>query len=90
MGGKYVKLTENDLRTIVSQSVEKVIKEACSQGWTVDASEVDDAYNLAAEHFGNEELNAQIVRCLGDEVLAKCLAYVFRVNDFREWRSRFD
>lgn len=43
---------------------------------------------VAVEHMGKETIDAAIVRCLGDEQLAQCLAYVFRMYDFREWSNR--
>jgi hypothetical protein len=66
------------------------INEAESGGWIVDASEAEEAYNMAAAEFGNEELNQAIVRCLGNESLAQCLAYIFRQYDFKQWQSRYD
>jgi len=66
------------------------VNEAESGGWIVDSSEAEEAYNMAAAEFGNEELNAAIVRCLGNEALAQCLAYIFRQYDFRQWQSRYD
>lgn len=75
------RLDEDKLRRVVRQ----VINEAIDGGWEVDESEVDDAYNLFAQELGNEEANAAIVGCMGDEELAKCLAFLFRQYDFRQW-----
>ena len=86
---EQIKLTESDLRDIVKESENRILKEAESGGWVVDSSEAEEAYNMAAEEFGNEELNAAIVRCMSDEVLAQCLAYIFRQYDFRKWQSKF-
>jgi len=85
---KVIKLTEDNLRKIVKESVNRILKEAEDGGWVVDSSEAEEAYNMAAAEFGNEELNAAIVRCLGNEALAQCLAYIFRQYDFREWSNR--
>jgi hypothetical protein len=90
MNKKIIRLTESDLHRIVKESAKRIIKEVESGGWVVDASEAEEAYNMAAEEFGNEELNAAIVRCLGDEALAQCLAYIFRQYDFRKWQSRYE
>ena len=57
-------------------------------GWVVENSEVDDAYELACEYYGEEAINADIVKCLSVDQLAACLAYIFRMNDFREWQER--
>lgn len=86
---EQIKLTESDLRDIVKESVNKILKEAESGGWVVDSSEAEEAYNMAAYEFGNEELNAAIVRCMSDEALAQCLAYVFRQYNFTQWKSKY-
>lgn len=57
-------------------------------GWVVENGEVDDAYELACEYYGEEAINADIVKCLSVNQLAACLAYIFRMNDFREWQER--
>jgi hypothetical protein len=86
---KTMRLTEKDLHNIVKESVNRIIKEAENGGWVVDSSEAQEAYNLAVQEMGEETINSAIVRCLGDETLAQCLAYIFRQYDFREWQSRF-
>lgn len=83
-----ITLTESDLHRIVKESVEKILNEAESDGWFVDSSEADEAYDMAAQEFGSNELNAAIVRCLGDDTLAQCLAFIFRQYDFRQWNDR--
>lgn len=83
-----IKLGKTELRRIITESVKKVLKEAESGGWIVEEFEAEDAYNLAAEHFGNEYLNEQIVRCMGNYELSKCLAFLFRQWDFQEWKNK--
>lgn len=83
-----IKLGKTELRRIITESVKNVLKEAESGGWVVDEFEAEDAYNLAAEHFGNEYLNEQIVRCMGNYELSKCLAFLFRQWDFQEWKNK--
>lgn len=61
------------------------ITAAESYGWVVESYEANEAYDLAADYFGEEDLNAQIVQSLGSDELAACLAFIFRMNDFREW-----
>jgi len=85
-----IKLTEQDLRGIVENTVKKVLKEAESGGWVVDSSEAQEAYNLAVQEMGEETINSAIVRCLGDETLAQCLAYIFRQYDFSQWKSKYE
>jgi histone H3/H4 len=85
-----IKLTEQDLRGIVENTVKKILKEAESGGWVVDSSEAQEAYNLAVQEMGEETINSAIVRCLGDETLAQCLAYIFRQYDFRQWKSKYE
>lgn len=70
---------------VVSNSNHRRITAAESYGWVVESYEANEAYDLAAEYFGEEDLNAQIVQSLGSDVLAACLAFIFRMNDFREW-----
>jgi len=77
------RLDENKLRRVVKQ----VINEAIDGGWEVNEWEVDDAYNLFVQELGNEEANAAIVGCMGNEELAKCLAFLFRQYDFRQWEE---
>ena len=73
----------------MKESVNRIFKEAENGGWVVDSSEAQEAYNLAVQEIGEETINSVIVRCLCDETLAQCLAYIFRQYDFREWQSRF-
>ena len=87
---KIIRLTESDLHNIVKESAKRIIKEAESGGWIVDTTEAQEAYNLAVQEMGEETINSAIVRCLGDEALAQCLAYIFRQYDFRQWQSRFE
>lgn len=85
-----IKLTEQDLRGIVENTVKKILKEAEDGGWVVDSSEAQEAYDLAVQEMGEETINSAIVRCLGDETLAQCLAYIFRQYDFRQWKSKYE
>ena len=87
---RRIRLTEGDIQKIVGQSVMRILREAEDGGWVVDSSEAQEAYDLAVREMGEDAINSAIVRCLGDEVLAQCLAYVFRQYDFRQWQSRFD
>ena len=82
------RLTDKELHRIVKESVDKVVQEAESGGWVVDSSEAEEAYNLAVEYMGENTINKAIVRCLGEVALADCLAYIFRMYDFREWQNR--
>ena len=82
------RITEQDLRRVVNASVRRAINEAESYGWVVEASEAQEAYDLAADVMGEETINRAIVKCLGSQQLAECLAYIFRQYDFEEWRSR--
>lgn len=68
--------------------VKRRFDEAESYGWVVNDWEATEAYDFACDYFGKEELDSQIVRCLGDEELAKCLAFIFRMNEFDEWENR--
>ena len=83
-----MRLTDKELHRIVKESVDKVVQEAESGGWVVDSSEAEEAYNLAAEYMGENTINKAIIRCLSNDALADCLAYIFRMYDFREWGNR--
>lgn len=61
------------------------LHEGESYGWVVDESDAFDAYNFACEYFGKENLDEQIVECLSADELSDCLAFIFRMNEFREW-----
>ena len=86
---KVLRLTESDLHKIIKESAKKIIKEAESCGWVVDTAEAQEAYNLAVQEMGEEAINSAIVRSLGDETLAQCLAYIFRQYDFRQWQNKY-
>jgi hypothetical protein len=83
---RRIKLTEQDVRNIVKNSVKRIINEAESEGWVVEIEDIDRAMQLGIEYFGEDEFNKMIVRALGySEALAHAIAYVFRMNDVREW-----
>ena len=88
MKTRFARISDKRLHRIVKESVDKVVNEAENGGWIVDSNEVQDAYDMAVKHMGKETIDAAVVRCLGDEQLAQCLAYVFRMYDFREWSNR--
>lgn len=81
------RITEQDLRNIISECITSMVNEAESYGWSVDESEVDEAYRLAIDVGGmtEEELNSDIVGCMSLTEKAHCLAFLFRHWDFREW-----
>ena len=87
MKKKLMRLTESDLHKIVKESVNRILKEGESEGWVVESEQAQDAYNLACDEMGKEYVDASIVRCLGDNTLSDCLAYLFRMWDFREWNE---
>ena len=70
------------------KTTKRPITAAESYGWVVNDWEAWDAYEFACEYFGEEDLNKQIVGCMNSEELAACLAFLFRMNDFREWEER--
>jgi 16S rRNA C967 or C1407 C5-methylase (RsmB/RsmF family) len=90
VGENKLRLTQEQFVRLVEESVKRVINEAESEGWRVESTEAQDAYNFAVNYFGEEALNSAIVGCLGDETLAQCLAYIFRQYDFKEWKSKYE
>ena len=70
----------------IQASTQQPITAAESYGWVVEDWEAWDAYEFALDHgWDEEDLNAQILKAMSSEELAACLAYIFRMNDFREW-----
>lgn len=59
-----------------------------SYGWVVESYEANEAYEFACDYFGKEYLDSDIVACLGSDALADILAYIFRMEEFREWYNR--
>ena len=79
---------EKYLKNLISESVKRALKEAENGGWVVENNEVEEALNMAIEHFGKEYVYDAIVRTLSTEQIAESLAYLFRMWDFREWSNR--
>lgn len=73
---------------LANKECKRSIKAAESYGWVVDSSEAWEAYEFACDYFGKEYLDDQIVSGLSTDELAESLAYIFRMNDFREWDDR--
>ena len=69
-------------------SAKRPITAAVNYGWVVEDWDAWDAYKFACEYFGEEDLNKQIIQAIDSSELAACLAYIFRMNDFREWEER--
>jgi hypothetical protein len=85
---RKIKLTESKLKDIINETVKRVVTEAEDYGWVVDSSEAQEAYDMAVEYMGKETIDDAIIRCLTSDQLAECLAYIFRMYDFREWSER--
>ena len=90
MAKKQIRLNESQLKQIVNKCVKNVLNEANSYGWEVDDSEATLAYDYMAQEIGNEELNAAIVRAMGDEPLSQIMAYLLRMYDMRGWEEYRD
>lgn len=87
---KQIRLNESQLKQIVNECVKNVLKEANSYGWEVDDSEATLAYEYMAQEIGNEELNAAIIRAMGNSALADIMAYLLRMYDMRGWEEYRD
>ena len=85
---RTIKLTEKELRQMISESVKTQLNEAENYGWVVDESEVQEAYDMAVERFGKETIDDAIIKSMSDNELAESLAYIFRMYDFEEWYDR--
>lgn len=76
----------NSKKKISKESLRKRnFKEAENYGWVVEDWQAREAYDFACEYFGKEDLDDQIISAISSEELASCLAFIFRMNDFREW-----
>lgn len=87
---KQIRHNESQLKQIVNECVKNVLKEANSYGWEVDDSEATLAYEYMAQEIGNEELNAAIIRAMGNSALADIMAYLLRMYDMRGWEEYRD
>lgn len=76
--GKSISATE--------KTTKRPIKAAESYGWVVNDWEAREAYEFALDYM--PDLADQVVGCMSSEELAACLAFLFRMNDFREWEER--
>lgn len=90
MAKKQIRLNESQLKKIVNECVKNVLNEANSYGWEVDTSEATLAYEYMAQEIGNEELNAAIIRAMGNSALADIMAYLLRMYDMRGWEEYRD
>jgi predicted Fe-Mo cluster-binding NifX family protein len=90
MAKKQIRLNESQLKQIVNECVKNVLNEANSYGWEVDSSEATLAYEYMAQEIGNEDLNAAIVRAMGNSALADIMAYLLRMYDMRGWEEYRD
>lgn len=84
MRKKFTKLPKKHIMAN-KRTTRRPITAANSYGWVVESWEAQDAYDLACEYFGEEDINKEIVGCMSSDELAACLAFIFRMNDFREW-----
>ena len=73
---------------MIRESVKAAINEAENGGWVVETDEAEEAYEFACDRMGKETVDSAIVRSLGANQLAECLAYIFRMYDFEEWNNR--
>ena len=90
MAKKQIKLNESQLKQIVNECVKNVLNEANSYGWEVDDSEATLAYEYMAQEIGYEDLNAAIIRAMGNSALADIMAYLLRMYDMRGWEEYRD
>ena len=80
---------EEIAKAMGSDTLEKNIDWIAQQwGFAEDIEELDDAwdkYETAKEIMGEEELFNNLTKAAGYDELAEDLAFIFRMNDFREW-----
>ena len=85
---KKIKLTESDLHRIIKHSVNRILKEANNEGWTIDSNEVQEAYDIVVNEVGEDYFNAAIDIFIGEDQLAEALAYIFRQYNLVGWKER--
>lgn len=87
---RRIRLSESDLHKVIKETVKRCLNEADSYGWYVDDNDPETAYYFAIENGGwdEESLNAAIVGCMSKEEKAKCLAFLFRMDNFQAWKDR--
>lgn len=61
-----------------------------SYGWVVNSEDAWDKLTLWEETVGAEQALRDVAKAMGDEELSECLAYIFRMNDFKEGCSDTD
>ena len=83
-----MKMKHNSIKANKKSAKRRPVKAAESYGWVVDENEAWEAYEFACDYFGKENLDDQIVSSLSVDELASSLAFIFRMNDFREWEER--
>ena len=76
---KQIKISEQDIVKLVAEATRRILSEAENGGWTVEDFEARKAYEVAVNSMGEETVNNAIIRCMSDETLAQCLAYIFTV-----------
>ena len=80
-----IRLTEGQLKKIVSESVRRMLNEAENGGWVVENDEAWDAYEYACQELGREEMADSLAAAMGSSQLAEIMAYIFRMHDLEEW-----
>ena len=82
----------NSRRNNMRKSIKsrRAIKSAESYGWVVDSSDASRALDMWIEAVGEELAYKDVVDTLGSDELAEAMAYIFRMNDFREWDNKDD
>lgn len=70
-----------------SVKASKAITAAENYGWVVEDWDAQEAYEFACEYLGKEYIDDSIIQAISNEELASCLAFIFRMNDFREWEA---
>ena len=82
----------NSRRNNMRKSIKsrRFLKSAESYGWVVESSDASRALEMWIEAVGEEQAYKDVVDTLGSDELAEAMAYIFRMNDFREWDNEDD
>lgn len=84
---------EDIARALGENTLKENLEWICRQwGFLEEIEDLDtwEQYETAKEYMGASELLTNLSQAIGTDELAECLAYIFRMNDFREWKSKYD
>ena len=80
-------------RALGDNELKENLEWICRQwGFLEEIEDLDtwEQYETAKEYMGVSELLTNLSQAMGYDELSECLAFIFRMYDFREWKSKYD